>query len=295
MGKNLDHPNGRTAPTLMTATPFTDQDLGTHLLSTMTLSDFDELNEGLARMQRLAGLGALTASVAHELSNPMSIITATCNNLLSQIADDKLNMDQLLHYIEMVDHSAWRCARIIQTLRTYAHPETTPMADTDLNKIIEDAQTLVAYQFNRQFHVEIEVELAPDLPAVVCDANQIIQVLLNLLINARDALPPPGGAIRIISRPLPDEAAVLFSVSDSGAGIAPEILDKIFEPFFTTKSAEEGSGLGLSIAAGIVARHHGRLEVTNNPDAGATFTVVLPCRQERADVLLRETNVKREA
>jgi signal transduction histidine kinase len=244
------------------------------------LTNFEQVNGPLARTQRLAGLGTMAASVAHELSNPLSIITSTCNNLLSQVADGTLTTDQLLHYIEMVDHSAWRCIRLVQTMRTYTHPEIEQTVATSLNKLIEDGVTLVAHQFRRQYHVRLEMDLAPGLPPVICDPNQIIQVLVNLLLNARDALLPAGGVVKVDSRPLPEENAVTFSVCDSGPGIPAEIRDRIFEPFFTTKPPGEGSGLGLAIVAGIVEQHHGRIEVINNPGGGATFQVVLPCRQD---------------
>jgi signal transduction histidine kinase len=244
------------------------------------VTNFEQVSGPLARTQRLAGLGTLAASVAHELSNPLSIITSTCNNLLSQVADGTLTTDQLLHYIEMVDHSAWRCIRLVQTMRTYTHPEMEQTVSVSLNKLIEDGVTLVAHQFRRQYDVRLETDLAPGLPPIVCDPNQIIQVLVNLLVNARDALLKSGGLVRVISRPLPEENAVTLTVWDSGPGIPAEILDKIFEPFFTTKPPGEGSGLGLAIVAGIVEQHHGRVEVMNNPGGGATFRVMLPCRQD---------------
>jgi two-component system, NtrC family, sensor kinase len=234
------------------------------------------LSDSLTHLQRMAGLGTLAAGVAHELTNPVSIITAAVNNLLSQVADDDLTTDQLLHYIEMVDHSAWRCARLIQTLRTYTHPEPSQKAATDLNQLVQDALNLVNHQFRRQFHIAVEADLDPELPPLFCNANEIIQVLINLLLNARDALPPTGGTIQIESRYLPAETAVSLVVRDSGLGIPAEVIDRIFEPFFTTKPPGEGSGLGLAIAAAIVEQHHGRLEAANNPSGGATFTLVLP-------------------
>jgi signal transduction histidine kinase len=243
-------------------------------------TNFEQVSGPLARTQRLAGLGTMAASVAHELSNPLSIITATCNNLLSQVADGTLTTDQLLHYIEMVDHSAWRCIRLVQTMRTYTHPENGQVVSSSVNKLIEDGVTLVAHQFRRHYNVQLEMDLTPGMPPIVCDPNQIIQVLVNLLVNARDALLKSGGVVKISSRPLPEEDAITFSVSDSGTGIPEEIIDRIFEPFFTTKPLGEGSGLGLAIVAEIVEQHHGRVEVINNPGGGAMFRVMLPCRQD---------------
>jgi two-component system, NtrC family, sensor kinase len=243
--------------------------------------DVDRLQTALSQTQRLAGIGTLTASVAHELTNPISIITTACNNLLSRVADDNLNTDELLYYLEMIDHSAWRCARLIRTLGNYSHNNQPEIATCDLNEIIEDALAMVANQFQKQFSIEIVTKRAPGMPAVYCDHNQITQVLINLLINARDAIKLNSvneGVIEINSWTNLDEPAVVFSVRDSGPGIPLDIRDKIFTPFFTTKPIGEGTGLGLSIVKGIVEQHNGRITAVNHPDGGALFTVFLPIK-----------------
>jgi signal transduction histidine kinase len=243
--------------------------------------DIDRLQLALSQTQRLAGIGTLTASVAHELTNPISIITTACHNLLSRVADDNLNTDELLHYLEMIDHSAWRCAKLVRTLGNYSHIDEPDMASCDINEIIEDALALVVYQFQKQYQIEIMTKTAAGLPAIHCDQNQITQVLINLLINARDALRPHGiqdvgGVIEIRSWIVLEEPAVAFSVRDNGPGIPARIRDRIFTPFFTTKPMGEGTGLGLSIVQGIVEKHHGRITADNHPDGGALFTVILP-------------------
>lgn len=248
-----------------------------------------EYSASLARTQRLAGIGTLAASVAHELNNPISIITTACHDLLSQVEEGDLSDEALQERLEMIEQSAWRCSRLIQTLRTYTHLDTPQVVRTDLNTIIDDGLALVGYQFRQEFNVEIETTLAPDLKAVIWERNQITQVLVNLLTNARDALQPEGGRIRIASWAVPEEDAVAFSIHDSGPGIPEALLDQIFEPFFTSKSAGEGTGLGLSIAAAIVEQHEGQLTVENHPEGGAVFRVVLPRRpqavrrEQRAD------------
>jgi two-component system, NtrC family, sensor kinase len=273
----LRYHGGRPLAAAVTVTPIHTPTSDGRLLSITALPDLNQLHRSLFNTQRLAGIGVIAASVAHELNNPLSIITATCNNLLSQIADETLGQDELLHYVQMIDHSAWRCARLVQTLRSYAHSERPQRLEVDLNKIIEDALTLVAYQFRRQFNLEIETELSLRLEPIVCDPNQITQVLMNLLMNARDAAQGRGGGvIRIKSWLAERGAAVAFSVRDQGTGIPAEIIGRLFDPFFTTKAAGEGTGLGLSIAAGIVEQHGGRIEAQNNPEGGATFTVILP-------------------
>ncbi len=242
--------------------------------------DVEQLQVALSQTQRLAGIGTLTASVAHELTNPISIITTACNNLLSRVADDNLSTDELLHYLEMIDHSAWRCARLIGALGNYSHVvDKEDLVTCDFNEIVEEALALVANQFYRQFNIEIITKLAPGLPTVHCDPNQITQVLINLLINARDAVRPYGvesGLIEIKSWIVLEEPAVAFSVHDNGPGIPVGLQEKIFTPFFTTKPIGEGTGLGLSIVKGIVEQHHGRISAQNHPDGGALFTILLP-------------------
>ncbi len=236
------------------------------------------VDEALIHTQRLAGIGTLAASVAHELTNPISIITATVSNLRNLIQDETLSTEELLRYLDIVDQNAWRSARLIQTLREYSHPSRLELMPYSLNQIVEHGLTLVAYSYSREANVEIQADLAPDLKPVCCDPNQIIQVLINLLSNAYDAIEGEGGTIFIKTWAVQDEEAVAFSVSDTGPGVEPSILQKVFEPFVTTKTLGDGMGLGLAVAAGIVKRHEGRIEVENNSGLGATFTVIMPTR-----------------
>ena len=236
----------------------------------------EENGEALLHTQRLAGIGTLTAGIAHELTNPINIITATCSNLLSQLEDESLSNEELRHYAKMIEHSAWRCARLIGTLRQYTYLNGQEFVPCELNNLVESALVLVAYEFERNYNIIFERNLARDLDQVPCDQNQLIQVLINLLINARDAMPPEGGAVRLTTGRLPDGQGQFVEVSDSGHGIDPELMPRIFEPFVTSKPVEEGTGLGLSIAAEIMEGHGGRIEAHNNDAGGATFTMILP-------------------
>lgn len=244
--------------------------------------DVEQLQVALSQTQRLAGIGTLTASVAHELTNPISIITTACNNLLSRVADDNLSTDELLHYLEMIDHSAWRCARLISALGNYSHViDQEEVIACDINKIIDEALALVANQFSRQFNINIITKTTAGLPAIHCDPNQITQVLINLLMNAKDAIRANGveaGIIEIKSWIILDEPGVAFSVRDNGPGIKAGNLDKVFTPFFTTKAIGEGTGLGLSIVKGIIDQHEGSITAQNHPDGGALFTILLPIK-----------------
>jgi PAS domain S-box-containing protein len=284
--------DGRALPITLTITPIATE-AGTQKLVTLTnLRDVQRLNESLTHTQRLAGMGTLTASIAHELNNPISIITAACANLSLDIDDNALSLDRLHHYVEMIEQSAWRCVRIVEVLRNYSLDGLPQITVTVWNKIVEDSLTLVKQQFQGQFNVRIETDLTPNMKSIVCDHNRLTQVVINLLTNARDAMQPDGGTIQVKTWPIPPGSFLpgsamyppelattdyfALSVKDSGIGISPDILDRIFDPFFTTKVNGSGTGLGLFITRRIVEQHDGRIWAENNPDGGATFTVLLP-------------------
>lgn len=290
----LTHSNGRSIPVALTITPIISEEEGHKLISITDLGAVERFNDSLTHTQRLAGMGTLTASIAHELNNPISIITAACANLQFDIDDNALSLERLQRYVQMVEQSAWRCVRVVEVLRNYSLDGTLQMAVTNWNKIVEDSLTLVKQQFEGQFSVAIETDLADDLKTVVCDHNRMTQVLINLLTNARDAMKENGGTIHVktwkiptglmlpgssmksYTRELATTDYYAVSVSDSGPGIDPDIIGKIFEPFFTTKLNGSGTGLGLFITKRIIEQHNGRLWVENNPDGGATFVVLLP-------------------
>lgn len=285
--------NGRPLPVTLAISPIAGIS-GVQKLVTMTrLNDVERLNESLTRTQRLAGMGTLTASIAHELNNPISIITTACANLNLDIDDNALSLERLHHYVTMIEQSAWRCVRIVEVLHNYSLDGLPQIAVTEWNRIVEDSLTLVKQQFQGQFNVRIQTDLVPTMKSIVCDHNRLTQVVINLLTNARDAMLPDGGTIQMktwlvpagtmLPGPgtlYPPQLATVdhfaLAVRDSGSGIPPEILDHIFEPFFTTKANGSGTGLGLFIARRIVEQHNGRLWAENNPDSGATFTVLLP-------------------
>lgn len=285
--------NGRYLPVSLNLATIATESGPQTLVTISNLRDVDRLNESLTRTQRLAGMGTLTASIAHELNNPISIITAACANLRLDVDDNSLSLDQLQHYVTMIEQSAWRCVRIVEVLHNYSLDGLPQIAVTDWNRIVEDSLTLVQQQFQGQFNVRIESDLAPSLKSIICDHNRMTQVVINLLTNARDAMQPDGGTIRVRTWAipagvfLPGEQAgyppelstvdhFALSVSDFGNGIAPGIIDRIFDPFFTTKLNGSGTGLGLFIARRIVEQQNGRLWAENNADGGATFTVMLP-------------------
>ena len=284
----LRHEDGRLVPTRIVISPIkTASDTDITLLTITSLDDVKQLNHALAHTQRLSSLGTLTASIAHELNTPISIIAATCSNLQHEIEHESLEPDQLLHYLQMIEQSAWRSARILEVLRNYSYNDEPQFDVTNFNMIVEDALTLVHHQFRGQYNIKIEKELDEGLPSLVCDHHRMTQVLLNLLINASDAIPEKGGHVKIKTwLPKPahanngstPESLFAFSIQDSGSGIASDVKNKIFKPFFTTKPHGKGTGLGLYIAKRIVEQHNGQIIAKNNAqdESGATFTVIIP-------------------
>ncbi len=278
------HADGRSIPVSVSITPIGEAERGDKLISMTDLAELKQAQNALLHTQRLAGVGTLTASVAHELTNPLSIITATCSNLLHEVNSKNLDAEVLLHYIQMIEQSAWRSARIVEVLRHYTHDTGLQTAVTGLNMVVEDALTLVMPQFQKEYNVTIHTDLADDLQSIVCDHNRLTQVLINLLNNARDAMQPEGGNIYVKTWAVREEnnhsgEQFALSVRDEGSGIPAELLDQIFEPFFTTKSSGTGTGLGLFIARELIEQHNGRIWAKNHPDGGAIFTVTLPQRQ----------------
>lgn len=304
--------NGDSLPVAVAINPLDGGVDGELLLSFVGRTEIDRLNESLLHAQRLAGIGTLTASVALELTNPISIITAACANLIDELNDQTIGREELVQAIELIEQSAFRCARIVDMLRNYAQNEgreseddagDSAIAITSPAAILQDALTMVEQQFRKQARVKVEADLEPHLTTVFCDHHRIAQVLINLLLNARDAMQPNGGVVRVKFW-VPDLARepvlaawarsdmkvrengngsgaadlFAFSVTDTGHGIAPEHMDILFEPFFTTRNNGQGTGLGLFIAKGIVAQHGGCMYAENIPTGGATFTVVLPRR-----------------
>jgi signal transduction histidine kinase len=230
----------------------------------------------LSASQRLASVGTLAAGIVHEVSAPLGAIVTAGESLEAQLKDGSLDHEMLETVLPIINRSAWHAARIVQTLRGYSRRSAPALHPEILMGVMQDALLLMEYQVKSWGTVKLVKDLDPNTAVVMCDRNQIIQVLINLLSNARDAM-LDGGMVTLRTRQTPTTAVI--EVADQGVGIPPENTDKIFDPFFTTKSLGEksGLGLGLSIVADIVRAHKGAIEVhSDGPGHGATFTVTLP-------------------
>ena len=239
------------------------------------ISEYRKVEQQLIESQKLASLGTLAAGIAHEINTPLQIITGSSGSLLVTLKDKEFTRTELMRRMEMINKNAWRAADIIKSLQEYARPAAQKMEPIRLNDLIKDTLLLVEHQLKSWSSVLIQTHLDISLPEFAGDHNKITQVIINLLTNARDAM-PRGGEITLSTKYLPETHQVLLSVADTGVGIPKNLIDKIFDPFFTTKPIGQGSGLGLSIINGIIRAHGGRIEVESIENEGSCFNVFFP-------------------
>jgi two-component system NtrC family sensor kinase len=241
----------------------------------------ERAHEHAVQMEKMASVGRLAAVVAHEINNPLSgILTYTklLKKWLGQNELDAARREEVRSSLELVECESRRCGEIVRNLLTFARAAPMNLEWSDLNAVVERAIKLLQHQLDLA-GVQLQTGLAEKLPPVRCDASQIEQVLLALMMNAADAM-PRGGILWLRSKKLPDAAEVRLEVQDDGLGIPADVLPHIFEPFFTTKENKRSVGLGLAVSHGIVQRHGGRIEVESEPGRGTKFTVILPLQLE---------------
>ena len=221
----------------------------------------------LIASEKFASLGKLSAGVAHEIGNPLSAIVGYVD-VLNKTTD--LNQDDKKRFLNNIKNEVSRIDRIIKTLLDYARAKEPQIKQVNLNDIIFDAVNILETQgiFN---NIDLKMHLDENLTTIDADAHQVSQVIINLLLNAVDAVEQKGQIV--VSSLIDSEGKVEVSVKDSGIGIPEENLDKIFDPFFTTKEPGKGTGLGLSVSARIVQNFGGDISVESNKGAGSIFRI----------------------
>jgi two-component system NtrC family sensor kinase len=229
--------------------------------------------------ERLALVGQLAANVAHELNNPLQGIVTYSHLMLEKLPEDN---GAIAPSLERIVTQANRCRDIVRGLLDFSRQRKPDKTITNLNSVIDECIRLVENQ--AIFHnIELNEELDPDIPRIILDPSQLQQVMLNLIINAAEAM-EEDGVLTIKTEHIPADHAVKISISDTGCGIPEENMDKLFDPFFTTKEVGHGTGLGLAISYGIIREHGGYLEVESEIGKGTTFTVYLPMQIEEEAV-----------
>lgn len=224
----------------------------------------------VARGEKLASIGQLAAGIAHELNNPLTGVLTFTSLLRQKMPEGSQDAEDL----DLVIRETKRCASIIRRLLDFAREKPPEKTDVDLNELAQETVRFVERSAALQ-QVTIETDLAPDLPLLNGDGDLIKQVLMNLIVNAQQAITGPGH-ILVRTRLHPERQMAEVSVTDTGCGIPAANLQRIFEPFFTSKEVGKGTGLGLSVSYGIVKAHGGEIEVESTEGEGSTFRVYLP-------------------
>ena len=234
--------------------------------------ELSSAQEEMLRVERMASIGKLAAVVAHEINNPLAGILTYAKLLKKRFAGKD---DELYSTLDLMESESRRCGEIVKNLMTFARKTSMNYGESDLNEVITRCVRLVQHKLELA-NIGLERDLSADLPKVWCDASQIEQVVLALVVNAIDAM-PNGGNLTLRTRRKGD-TQVQIEVRDDGAGMPAEVLANLFEPFFTTKEHGRGLGLGLAISRSIVDRHEGTIEAMSAPGNGTTLTVTLPIR-----------------
>jgi two-component system NtrC family sensor kinase len=236
---------------------------------TRDLSDERKVAEQLRQSDKMSALGELVAGVAHEVNNPLTGISAFAQLLL----DEPMSADQL-ESVQYIKREADRAVAVVRDLLAFARKSGPRIGEIDINGIVEQTVRLRAYGL-RTGNIDVQMELDPAVRRVHGDERQLQQVLLNLIVNAEQAVAAESlRRLTISTNNVSDR--VCIAVSDTGPGMTPEVRTRIFEPFFTTKPEGAGTGLGLSVSYGIIQSHGGSLAVESAPGAGATFRITLP-------------------
>lgn len=242
---------------------------------TIDITERKQAEEVALASQKMAGIGSLAAGMAHEINSPLQLVTGLSERLTRDLNADQIDKEQFLTDINTINRNGWRIANIVRSLLTYSRQSAGEIVPHQLNDVIESTLLLIEHQLKSWSNIIIEKELAVDLPLIHCDSNAITQVIINLLENARDAM-PGGGWIKISTACSSEKDQVTLRISDTGTGISAEQQSRIFDPFFTTKDVGKGTGLGLSIVQGIVEVHGGKITVESTPGKGAVFTICFP-------------------
>jgi two-component system, NtrC family, sensor kinase len=252
-----------------------DGDEITHVITIgEDVTEWHRVQGQIMQSEKLAAIGQLAAGVMHEINNPLATIGACVAAMEGRLPPGP-DSAAVAEYLQTIDREVERCSRIVDGLLDFSRPKATAKQPVSLNSLVDE--TLFLLKHHQRFkRLQVVRALAPDLPNARGSAEQLIQVLLALMLNALDAM-EQGGELTVRTGSSSERAGeVVVEVQDTGVGIAAPDQSKIFEPFYTTKPPGRGTGLGLSICYGIVSDHHGRIEVESAPGRGATFRVFLP-------------------
>ncbi|HWQ53151.1 MAG TPA: ATP-binding protein [Bryobacteraceae bacterium] len=237
--------------------------------------ELERAHRAILTTEKLASIGKLAATVAHEINNPLFGILTYARLILRDVEKSEMPAkDEVAEQLRTIERESRRCGDLVKNLLTFARQAPSRREPKDARTLVERAVALVRHKLELQ-NIELVENLVEDAPPVMCDAGQIQQVILVLLVNAADAM-PQGGRLEVATEIEPDGEHVRVRVRDSGMGIPADVLPQIFDPFFTTKEDQQRTGLGLAVARSIVEQHGGEIVVHSSPGEGTEFVVLLP-------------------
>jgi two-component system NtrC family sensor kinase len=238
-------------------------------------AELEKIHKTLLVSEKMASIGKLAATVAHEINNPLFGILTYAHLTLRGV--QKLEFegrDEMAEQLQTIERESKRCGELVKSLLTFSRQAPSQREPQDLNAVVPRPVQQVKHNQDKQ-SIELKESLAEGLPAVDCDGNQIQQVILVLMVNAAEAM-PKGGLLEVSTELDPAGGHGVVRVKDNGSGIPADVLPRIFDPFFTTKEDQNRTGLGLAVAAGIIEQHAGEITVRSEPGAGTEFRVALP-------------------
>ena len=247
-------------------------------------TELELVNKELIQVEKMASLGKMAASVAHELNNPLAGILTYAKLLIKKIQNNisqPIDREKFVEKLEHIHSETMRCGNIVRNLLTFARGSITNFQKCNLSEIIDRALKIVDHHIKlAKIKVVRKLDVMP--VTIICDSDQLVQAFVALLINAVEAM-PDGGQLEITAQyPYQEAETVIIHINDSGIGIPDELKDKILEPFFTTKKDQNGVGLGLAVVYGIIQRHDGKIWLQSQKDKGTTFFIKLPVTQSNS-------------
>jgi two-component system NtrC family sensor kinase len=257
-------------------------------------AELEKAHKSLLKSEKMASIGKLAATVAHEINNPLFGILTYARLVLRGLARvEGDNRDEMAEQLQTIERESKRCGDLVKNLLTFSRQAPCNREPNDLNTIVHRAVILVKHKLEMQ-SIELAETLADAVPPVQCDANQIQQVVLVLLVNASEAM-AKGGRLEVTTDFDSSAEQGVVKVKDSGCGIPADVLPRIFDPFFTTKEDQNRTGLGLAVAFSIVEQHSGEITVQSEPGKGTEFRVALPAAAGGAEAPLQPAHGARQA
>ena len=281
----LPTPTGESRTANITIAPLLNRDMHAvgRIIIVDDITDRINMETHLAQAEKLSSIGLLAAGVAHEVNTPLAVISSYAQMLSKQLLGKQLGLDtdsrdRLQPVLEKITQQTFRASEIVNGLLNFSRLGSVEFAQVDVNAMVRDTVLLLEHQM-RSSAVAVELQLANGLPAIAGNRGKLQQVLVNLILNARDAMPASGGHVHLSTTAT--SKGVEIRVADNGAGMPEEVVRKIYDPFFTTKSnpadgQRKGTGLGLAVTYGIVQEHSGTIEVTSTVGEGTVFRLEFP-------------------